>query len=79
MLVPLNKGAVAMFVSPTNPLGIEVYSYAKFAFVFVDKYAHSISCGLCKFSDFVNLLIPFPDFEDGIKAGTGMFCVLRFL
>ena len=40
MLVSLNKGAAAMFVSPTNPLGIEVYSYAKLAFVFVDKYAH---------------------------------------
>jgi len=40
MLMSLNKGAAAMFVSPTNPLGIEVYSYAKFAFFLVDKYAH---------------------------------------
>ena len=33
MLVSPNKGAAAMLVSPTNPPGIELYSYAKFSFV----------------------------------------------
>ena len=32
MLVSLNKGTAAMLVSPTNPLGIELYSYARFSF-----------------------------------------------
>ena len=30
MLVSLNKGTAAMLVSPTNPLGIELYFYAVF-------------------------------------------------
>ena len=28
MLVSLNKGTVAMLLSPTNPPGIQLYSYA---------------------------------------------------
>ena len=57
MLVSLNKGAAAMFVSPTNPLGIEVYSYAKFAFVFVDKYAHVSEHKAVVFASFLILSI----------------------
>ena len=34
MLVSLNKGTAAMLVSPTNPLGIELYSYANVFFCF---------------------------------------------
>ena len=34
MLVSLNKGIVAMLVSPANPLGIELYSYANIFFCF---------------------------------------------
>ena len=34
MLVSLNKGTAAMLVSPTNPLGIERYSYANVFFCF---------------------------------------------
>ena len=34
MLVSLNKGTVALLVSPTNPPGIEFYSYAKVFFCF---------------------------------------------
>jgi len=34
MLVSLNKGTAAMLVSPTNPLGIELYSYANVFFYF---------------------------------------------
>ena len=37
MLVYLNKGTVAMLVSPTNPLGIELYSYANVLFCFALK------------------------------------------
>ena len=34
MLASLNKGTAAMLVSPTNPLGIEFYSYANVFFWF---------------------------------------------
>ena len=34
MLVSLNKGTAAMLVSPTNPPGIELYSYASVFFCF---------------------------------------------
>ena len=34
MLVSLNKGTAAMLVSPTNPPGIELYSYANIFFCF---------------------------------------------
>ena len=34
MLVPLHKGTAAILVSPTNPLGIELYSYASAFFCF---------------------------------------------
>ena len=34
MLVSLNKGTAAMLVSPTNPPGIELYSYANVFFSF---------------------------------------------
>ena len=34
MLVSLNKGTATMLVSPTNPPGIKVYSYAKVFFYF---------------------------------------------
>ena len=34
MLVSLNKGMAAMLVSSTNPLGIELYSYANVLFCF---------------------------------------------
>ena len=37
MLVSLNKGTAAMLVSPTNPLGIELYSYANSFFCFALK------------------------------------------
>jgi len=37
MLVSLNKGTAAMLVSPTNPLGIELYSYANVFFCFALK------------------------------------------
>ena len=40
MLGALNKGMAAMLVSPTNPLGIELYSYASVFFVLVQKHAH---------------------------------------
>ena len=40
MLASLNKGMAAMFVSPTNSLGIELYSYANVSFVLVEKHAH---------------------------------------
>ena len=41
MLVSLNKGTAATLVSPTNHLGIELYSYAKeFSFVLVEKHTH---------------------------------------
>ena len=34
MLVYLNKGTAAMLVSPRNPPGIELYSYANVFFCF---------------------------------------------
>ena len=34
MLVSLNRGTAALLVSPTNPLGIELYSYANVLFCF---------------------------------------------
>ena len=34
MLVTLNKGMAAMLVSPINPPGIELYSYANVFFCF---------------------------------------------
>ena len=34
MLVSLNNGTAAMLVSPTNPPGIELYSYADVFFCF---------------------------------------------
>ena len=34
MLVPLNKGTAAMFASPSNPRGIELYSYTNVFFCF---------------------------------------------
>ena len=34
MLVSLNKGTVAMLVSPINPLGIELYSYGNAFIIF---------------------------------------------
>ena len=34
ILVSLNIGTAAMLVSPTNPLGIELYSYANVFFCF---------------------------------------------
>ena len=34
ILVSLNKGTVALLVSPTNPPGIELYSYTKVFFCF---------------------------------------------
>ena len=34
VMAALNKGTVAMLVSPTNPLGIKVYSYANVFFCF---------------------------------------------
>ena len=34
ILLFLNKGMAAMLVSPTNPLGIELYSYANAFFCF---------------------------------------------
>ena len=34
MFLSLNKGTAAMLVSPTNPLGIELYSYASVFFCF---------------------------------------------
>ena len=40
MLVTLNKGMAAMSVSPTNPLGIQLHSYANVFFVLVEKHAY---------------------------------------
>ena len=40
MLVSLNKGTAAMLDSPTNPVGIELYSYANAFFCFALKHAH---------------------------------------
>ena len=37
MLVSLNKETAVMLVSPTNPPGVEVYSYANAFFVLVEK------------------------------------------
>ena len=37
MLVSLNKGTTVMLVYPTNPTGIELYSYT---FALVEKHAH---------------------------------------
>ena len=34
MMVSLNKGTAARLVSPINPLGIELYSYANVFFCF---------------------------------------------
>ena len=39
MLVSLNKGTAAMLVSPINPPGIEIYSYANVFFWFSWKHA----------------------------------------
>ena len=40
MLVSWNKGTSAMLVSPTNPSGIELYSYANVFFFLVEKHAY---------------------------------------
>ena len=40
MLVTLNKGMAVMSVSLTNPLGIQLHSYANIFFVLVEKHAY---------------------------------------
>ena len=41
LLVSLNKETAFMLVSPTNPLRIELYSYANaFFIVLVEKHSH---------------------------------------
>ena len=37
MLVSLNKETAVMLVSPTNPSGVEFYSFASVFFVLVEK------------------------------------------
>ena len=43
MLVCLNKGTTSMLVPPTNPQGIELYSYANAFFCFIWKTLSSIT------------------------------------
>ena len=43
MLVPLNKGTAAMLLSPTNPLGIGLCSYANSFFCFALKTCSMIT------------------------------------
>ena len=38
--MPLNKGTEAMLVSPINPPGIELFSYANVFFCFGHKFAY---------------------------------------
>ena len=40
ILVSLNKGMAAMLVSPTNPLGTELFLMQTFSFVLVEKHVH---------------------------------------
>ena len=40
MFVSLNKETAGILVSPTNPPGIELCSYANVSFVLVEKHAH---------------------------------------
>ena len=49
ILVSLNKGTTAMLVSPTNPLGIELCSYANIFFCFGWK-----TCSLVKWVETLN-------------------------
>ena len=40
VLVSLNKGTLVVLVALTNPLEIELYSYANVFFVLVEKHTH---------------------------------------
>ena len=75
MLVSLNKGTAVMLVSPTNPLGTELYSYANSFFYFASKMCSSLCTVITLITKFHDMFtVTFPWQHNGLQVFVLAFC-----